>query len=57
MLRFIGAVVIVLLVLGPLLERAGYLPGGILHDLVDLEVRAFEACVAWVDNLLNGHRA
>ena len=56
MLRFIGAVVVVLLILGPLLERAGYLPGGVLHDLVELEVRAFESVVAWFSNLVNGRR-
>ncbi len=56
MLRFIGAVVIILLILGPLMERAGMLPGGILHDLVELEVRAFETCVAWITNLVNGRR-
>jgi len=57
MLRFIGALVVVLLIVGPLLERAGMLPSGVLHDLVELEVRAFETCVAWISNLVNGRRA
>lgn len=56
MLRFIGALVVVLLIIGPLLERTGTLPSGILHDMVDIEVRAFADCVAWVSNMLNGHR-
>lgn len=56
MLRFIGALVVVLLIIGPLLERTGTLPSGILHDMVDIEVRAFADCVAWVRNMLNGHR-
>lgn len=56
MLRFIGALVVVLLIVGPLLERAGMLPGGVLHDLVELEVRGFETFVAWIGTLVNGRR-
>ena len=49
MLRLIGAIVVILLVVGPLLEQAGLLGGsGLLREFVDLEIRAFVALVAWV---------
>jgi hypothetical protein len=48
MLRLIGAIVIALLIIGPLLAQAGLLDhAGLLRDLVDLEVRSFVDVVNW----------
>ena len=56
MLRFIGALVIVLLIIGPLLERSGMLSGGIWYEFVNLEVRALVNGATWVGNLVAGRR-
>ncbi|MBV9539253.1 MAG: hypothetical protein JOY70_10005 [Acidisphaera sp.] len=49
MLRLIGAIVIILLVVGPLLEQAGLLDhAGVFREFVDVEVRAFAELAAWI---------
>ena len=56
MLRLIGAIVILLLLVGPLLAQAGLLSdAGLLRDFVTLEVRTFLACADWVRNLISSH--
>lgn len=53
MLRLIGALVIAILIIGPLLEQAGLLEhAGIFRDLIALEVQAFAQLVAWVRGLV-----
>ncbi len=53
MLRLIGALVVLLLLVGPLLQQGGMLPdSGLLHDFVDLEVRVFVSGVNWVRGLI-----
>ena len=42
MLRLIGAIVVILLIIGPLLVRAGVLDqSSVLREFVDLETRVF----------------
>ncbi|HEX3350949.1 MAG TPA: hypothetical protein VHS58_22885 [Acetobacteraceae bacterium] len=49
MLRLIGAIVVVLLIIGPLLLQAGLLDnGGVFRQLVEIEVQAFADLVAWL---------
>jgi hypothetical protein len=56
MLRLIGLLVVVLLLVGPLLDRAGLLPaGGVLASFVDLEERAFMELVAYLRLAFHGH--
>ncbi len=52
MLRLIGAIVVVLLILAPLLTRIGLVDQyGLLHGFVDLEARALEELVGAIDRL------
>jgi hypothetical protein len=54
MLRLIGAIVVVVLVIGPLLLQAGLLDNaGAFRDLIELEVRLFVDLVAWIRGLAN----
>jgi hypothetical protein len=56
MLRLIGLLVVILLLAGPLLERAGLLPpGGVLASFVDVEERAFLELVAYIRIAFHGH--
>jgi len=49
MLRLIGAIVVILLIVGPLLVRVGVLDqGGFLHEFVDLETRLFVEVLDWI---------
>lgn len=48
-LRLIGALIVILLIIGPLLMQAGLLDNaGLLHDFVALEIRAFTDLVDWI---------
>jgi hypothetical protein len=48
MLRLIGAIVVVVLIVGPLLLQAGLLDNaGAFRELVELEVRIFTEFVDW----------
>ena len=51
MLRLIGLLVVILLLAGPLLERAG----GVLASFVDVEERAFLELVAYIRIAFHGH--
>ncbi len=56
MLRLIGALVVLLLLIGPLLEQGGLMPdSGLLHDFVALEVRAFVSAANWFRGLVESH--
>jgi hypothetical protein len=49
MLRLIGAIVVVVLIVGPLLLQAGLLDSaGPFRELVELEVRMFADLVTWL---------
>jgi hypothetical protein len=53
-LRLIGAIVVLLLIAGPLLVRVGMLDqGGLLREFVDLETRFFVEIVDAVRRLVN----
>jgi hypothetical protein len=52
MLRLIGAIVVILLVIGPLLVQIGVLDNhGLIRSFVDLEVQSFAALVAFIRHL------
>jgi hypothetical protein len=54
MLRLIGAIIVVLLFIGPLLVQIGLLDhGGLIRSFVDLEVRTFSDLVAFIRHLFN----
>jgi len=56
MLRLIGAIVVVLLLLGPLLLHAGLLEHvPLLRDFVLLEIHAFDVMVGAIRNLFGAH--
>jgi hypothetical protein len=53
MLRLIGAIVVILLIVGPLLVRVGVLDqGGLLREFVDLETRLFIEVFDWLRALV-----
>jgi hypothetical protein len=53
MLRLIGAIVVILVIVGPLLVRVGLLDqGGFLREFVDLETRLFVDLVEWIRALI-----
>ncbi len=53
MLRLIGALVILLLLVGPLLAQAGLLSEtGLMRDFVTLETRGFISAVNWVRGVI-----
>ena len=57
MLRLIGAIVVAVLIVGPLLAQAGVLENaGFFRDFVELEVRAFASFYDWLHNLIVAHR-
>ena len=52
MLRLIGAIVVILLIIGPLLVRAGVLDqSSVLREFVDLETRVFVDIVDGIRSL------
>jgi hypothetical protein len=54
MLRLIGAIIVVLLFIGPLLLQIGLLDhGGLIRGFVDLEVQTFADLVAFLRRLFN----
>jgi hypothetical protein len=54
MLRLIGALVVLLLLIGPLMANAGLLDNtGILHQFVELETRAFAELLAAIRGMLH----
>jgi hypothetical protein len=54
MLRLIGAIIVVLLFIGPLMAQIGLLDhGGLIRGFVDLEVQTFAALVAFLRHLFN----
>ena len=56
MLRLIGLLVVILLLVGPLLERAGLLPpGGVMASFVAVEERAFLQLVDYLRIAFHGH--
>jgi hypothetical protein len=56
MLRLIGLLVVVVLLVGPLLDRAGLLPaGGVMASFVALEERAFMDLVDYIRLAVHGH--
>ncbi len=53
MLRLIGAIVVILLIVGPLLVRVGMIDqGGLLREFVDLETRFFIEIFDWIHALV-----
>ena len=49
MLRLFGAVVLIVLIVGPLLDRAGFLTdAGLFREFVDLEMRAINQFLDYV---------
>ncbi len=53
MLRLIGAVIVLLLILGPVLVRVGVVDrAGFLQEFVDMETRAVTDLIDWVRALL-----
>jgi hypothetical protein len=58
MLKFIGAVVLIVLIVGPLLLQAGVLEDtGLFRELIELEVRAFTDLVDVIRELVASHSA
>jgi hypothetical protein len=54
MLRIIGAIIVVLLFIGPLLVQIGLVDsGGLIRGFVDLEVQTFAALVAFLRHPFN----
>ena len=53
MLRLIGAIIVLLLILGPILVRVGVADqAGFLQGFVDLETRAATDVIDWVRTLI-----
>jgi hypothetical protein len=52
-LQLIGAIIVVLLFIGPLLMMIGVIHGGLLGSFVELEVRSFADLVAFIRHLFN----
>jgi hypothetical protein len=56
MLKFIGAVVLIVLIVGPLLLQAGVLEDtGLFRELIELEDRAFMDLVNLINDLIADH--
>jgi hypothetical protein len=56
MLKFIGAVVLIVLIIGPLLLQAGMLAdAGLFRELIELEVRAFTDLIDLIRQLVADH--
>jgi hypothetical protein len=54
MLKLIGAIIVVLLFIGPLLVQIGLVDsGGLIRGFVDLEVQTFAALVAFLRHPFN----
>jgi hypothetical protein len=58
MLRLIGALVLIVLILGPLLLQLGVLEHtGLFRELIELEVKAFTQLLDLVRDLLHSREA
>jgi hypothetical protein len=58
MLRLIGAVVLIVLVIGPLLLQLGVLEHtGLFRELIELEVKAFSELLDIVRDLIHSREA
>jgi hypothetical protein len=56
MLRLLGALVLIVLILGPVLLQIGVLENaGLFRELIELEVKAFSELVDFLRTTINGH--
>ncbi len=58
MLRLLGALVLIVLIIGPLLLQLGVLDNaGLFRELIELEVKAFSQAVDFVRDLIHSREA